>query len=261
MGLFEGIIMGIIQGLTEFLPVSSSAHLVLVPWLFGFDTPGLVFDVALHLGTLTAVVAFFWREWLRLVQAGRRGVGTPEGKLFWFLVAATIPGAVIGYFMEDIVESTLRAPLLIGVLLIVMGLLLYLADHHGRQIKKLLEIRFGDAMVIGLSQALAIIPGVSRSGITMAAARVRGVERAAAARFSFLLSTPIILGAGLMQIAKMNPEDFNLAFMMGIISSAIVGFLAIKFLIGWVSTRNFNIFVYYRLALGLAVIAISVMRG
>jgi len=259
--LFEGIVMGIVQGSTEFLPISSSAHLVLVPWLFGFETPGLVFDVALHLGTLTAVLAYFWRDWLVLVRAGRRGVGTREGKLFWFLVAATIPGAVVGYFLEDIVETTLRAPLLIGILLIVMGLVLYLADHYGGQIRKLMDIRFSDAMLIGLSQALAIVPGVSRSGITMAAARARGIERAAAARFSFLLSTPIILGAGLMQLAQMNPADLNLSFTLGVFSSAVVGFLAIKFLIGWVSTRNFNIFVAYRIVLGLTVIVIALLRG
>jgi undecaprenyl-diphosphatase len=260
MNLFEGIIMGIVQGLTEFLPISSSAHLVLVPWFFGFNTPGLVFDVALHLGTLAAVVAYFWRDWLRLVQAGFRSAGTREGKLFWFLVAATIPGVIFGYFLEDIVETTLRAPLLIGVLLILMGLVLYLADHYGGQVRKLLEVRFSDAMVIGLSQALALIPGVSRSGITMAAARARGLDRASAARFSFLLSTPIILGAGLMQLAKMDPADLNLSFALGMITSAIVGFLAIKFLIGWVSTRNFNIFVVYRIVLGLTVIGTVLFR-
>lgn len=262
MSLFEGVFMGIVQGLTEFLPVSSSAHLVLVPWLFGFETPGLVFDVALHVGTLLAVVAYFWREWLQLIQAGSRGWGTSEGKLFWFLVLATIPGAVVGWFLEDIVETTLRAPLLIGVLLIVMGLVLYAADRYGALVvKRLLDIRFADAMVIGFSQALAIMPGVSRSGITMAAARARGLERGTAARFSFLLSTPIIFGAGLMQLIKMDPADFSLSFAVGVFTSAAVGFLAIKFLIAWVSTRNFNIFVAYRIILGLTVIGISLYGG
>ncbi|ACA59349.1 undecaprenyl-diphosphate phosphatase [Candidatus Desulforudis audaxviator] len=261
MNPFEGIVMGIVQGLTEFLPVSSSAHLVLVPWLFGFETPGLVFDVALHLGTLVAVLVYFWRDWLRLVQAGSRGVGTADGRLFWFLVVATIPGVVVGYFLEDIVETTLRAPLLIGVLLIMMGGVLYLADRYGGQVKRLLDIRFGDAMAIGLSQALAIIPGVSRSGITMATARLRGVERAAAARFSFLLSTPIIFGAGLMQMLKMDPGLLNLSFVLGVFTSAVVGFLAIWFLISWVSRHSFNIFVIYRVLLGLTVIVIALLRG
>jgi undecaprenyl-diphosphatase len=253
--------MGIVQGLTEFLPVSSSAHLVLVPWLFGFETPGLVFDVALHLGTLAAVLVYFWRDWLRLFRAGRRGFSTADGRLFWFLALATIPGAVAGYFLEDIVATTLRAPVLIGILLIVMGGVLYLADRYGGQVKRLMDIRFGDAMAVGFSQALAIIPGVSRSGITMAAARLRGVERAAAARFSFLLSTPIIFGAGVTQMIKMDPDLLNLSFALGVFTSAVVGFLAIWFLIAWVSRHNFNIFVIYRVLLGSTVIAVALVRG
>lgn len=261
MSPFEGIAMGIVQGATEFLPISSSALLIIVPWLFGFDTPGLIFDVALHMGTLVAVVAYFWQDWLRLLSAGRHGWKSPEGKLFWFLVIATIPAVLAGYFLEETVATTLRAPLLIGVVLILMGLVLYLADHYGGQFKKLLEIRFGDAMVIGISQALAIAPGISRSGITMAAARARGVERTAAARFSFLMSAPIILGAGLVQAVEMNPADLNLSFMLGVVASAVTGFLAIRFLINWVATRSFDIFVAFLVILGLSVVVIAWFRG
>lgn len=261
MELYQAILMGIVQGLGEFLPISSSAHLVLLPWLFGWDTPGLVFDVALHLGTLFAVIAYFWRDWLVLLDAGRRGVRTKEGRLFWFLVAATIPGAAIGYFLEDLAATVFRAPILVGTMLIVMGLLLYGADHYFRREKKLYDIKFSDSLVIGFSQALAIVPGVSRSGITMAAARARGVQREAAARFSFLLSTPIIFGAGIMAVLRLEPGALDTAFVSGVVTSGIVGFLAIKFMLAYIAKKSFNIFVWYRLLLGASVIAISLWRG
>ncbi len=261
MELYQAIAMGIVQGLGEFLPISSSAHLVLLPWLFGWDTPGLVFDVALHLGTLVAVGVYFWRDWLVLLNEGRRGVRTKEGRLFWFLVAATIPGAVIGYFLEDLAATVFRAPLLVGTLLMVMGLVLYGADHYFRREKKLYDLGLKESMVIGVSQALAMVPGVSRSGITMAAARAQGVERESAARFSFLLSAPIIFGAGVVAMANLSPGDLDLAFVSGVITSGIVGFLAIKFMLAYIARHNFNIFVWYRLALGATVVVIALVRG
>jgi undecaprenyl-diphosphatase len=259
--LYQAVLMGIVQGLGEFLPISSSAHLVLLPWLFGWDTPGLVFDVALHMGTLVAVAAYFWRDWLVLFNEGRRGVRTKEGRLFWFLVAATIPGVVIGFFLEDLAATVFRAPILVGTMLIVMGLVLYGADHFFRREKKLYDIKFRESMAIGLSQALAIVPGVSRSGITMATARAQGVDRESAARFSFLLSAPIIFGAGVVSMGHLNPGDLNLAFVSGVVTSGIVGFLAIKFMLAYIARHSFNIFVWYRLALGTTVIVIALLRG
>lgn len=252
--MFEAIILGIVQGLGEFLPISSSAHLVLVPWFFGWVYQGLTFDVALHLGTLLAVVMYFWRDWLKLINDGLRGYKTVEGRLFWYLVIATIPGALFGYFLEEQAETVFREPLVIAVMLIIMGVILYLVDTFKPRQRGLREISLKDGIWIGLSQALAIIPGVSRSGVTITMARYLGLSRETAARFSFLLSTPIIFGAGLLQSRNLTPGDLNLVFMTGIIVSALVGFFAIKLLLRYVTNRSYAVFSVYRLVLGLAVI-------
>jgi len=257
----QAVVLGIVQGLGEFLPISSSAHLVLTPWLLGWTDPGLAFDVALHVGTLVAVVSFFWRDWAVLLFEGLRGTGTREGRLFWYLVVATIPGALAGYFLEDLAATIFRAPLLVGSLLIVMGILLWAADRFAASFRQLHDIRLGTALFIGVSQALAIIPGVSRSGATIMAARLAGLEREPAARFSFLLSTPIILGAALFQMRDISPADVTVPFLLGIATSAVVGFLAIGFLLRWVTTHNFNLFVWYRFILGTIVIAVALLRG
>lgn len=261
MEILHAVVLGLVQGLGEFLPISSSAHLVLVPWLFGWRDPGLAFDVALHVGTLFAVVAYFWRDWLVLLHHGLTARGTREAVLFWYLVAATVPGALAGWLLEDYAETVFRAPLLVGTMLIVLGVVLYLADHLGRRLRQLGDITLGQALLIGVAQAFAIIPGVSRSGATITAARLLGIEREAATRFSFLLSTPIIFGAGVMQLKDITLADLNLPFVVGVAVSAVTGFLAIGFLLRYVTTRNFNIFVWYRLALGLSVLAVVVYRG
>jgi len=261
MSIFEAIVYGIVQGLGEFLPISSSAHLVVMPWLFGWKDPGLAFDVALHLGTLVAVVFFFWKDWLNLFIAGMKGLKTQEGKLFWFLVAATIPGALIGKLLEEQAESIFRNPALIGIMLIVMGAVMYYADKTKRTDVNLDNIGFYKSFTIGLSQAVAIIPGVSRSGITMSAGRFLGLTRESAARFSFLLSTPIILGAGLLKVKDLAETKFQMMpFTVGIITSAIVGFLSIKFLLNYLKDKGFNIFVLYRLVLGLILIGVYFLR-
>ena len=183
------VTLGLIQGLSEFLPISSSAHLILAPWFLGWPDPGLTFDVALHLGTLVAVAVYFWRDWIALLRAAPRP-RSPEGRLFWLLIVGAIPGAVAGVLLDTLAEQTLRSPLLIAGTLSVLALVLFAADRWGRRNRELLDLRPADAVLIGIAQALAIIPGVSRSGITIATARGRGIDRADAARFSFLLSMP-----------------------------------------------------------------------
>ncbi|MBO8128200.1 MAG: undecaprenyl-diphosphate phosphatase [Peptococcaceae bacterium] len=261
MDLFQAVVLGVVQGLGEFLPISSSAHLVLTPWLFGWHDPGLAFDVALHFGTLIAVVGYFWRDWIVLLREGVRGPKTKDGRMFWFLVLATVPGAAAGYLLEDYAATIFRHPILVGTMLIAMGIILYLADKLAGRAKGLYDIGLSTSLFIGISQAFAIIPGVSRSGATIAAARMAGVEREAAARFSFLLSTPIIFGAAVMQMSDISPGDLTLPFMAGVLTSAVVGWLAIKFLLVYVTRRSFNIFVWYRMALGLFVILLALIRG
>jgi undecaprenyl-diphosphatase len=208
----EALVLGIIQGLGEFLPISSSAHLVLVPWALGWHYAGLTFDVALHIGTLLSVVAFFWKDWLNLLIAALHRRRSKEAALFWYLVLGTIPGGAVGFLFEKQAETVLRTPLLIGIMLIVMGIILYWVDRRAASIKRIESISLLDSLLIGLSQALAIIPGVSRSGITMTTGRALGMTREAAARFSFLLSTPIIVGAGLFKIKDLAAGDLNAAF-------------------------------------------------
>jgi undecaprenyl-diphosphatase len=258
--LIEALVLGIIQGLGEFLPISSSAHLVLVPWAFGWQYAGLTFDVALHIGTLISVIVFFWKDWLTLLSSAITKKGSREANLFWYLVLGTIPGAAVGYFFEEQAETIFRAPLLIGIMLIVMGIILYWVDRRAASIKTIESISLSDSLLIGLSQALAIIPGVSRSGVTMSAGRALGLTRESAARFSFLLSTPIIVGAGLYKIKDLTPGDLNAAFLTGVVSSAVVGFIAIGFLIRYLSQRSFAVFAWYRFVVGSAVIILALFR-
>jgi len=260
MSFFEAVIMGLVQGLGEFLPISSSAHLILTPWLFGWQDPGLAFDVALHIGTLVAVLAFFWQDWLVLARDGLTGRRTLAGRMFWCLVVATIPGAAFGLLFEDYISTVFRNPLLIGVMLIIMGIILYLADHYAPALKGMDRVGWKESIWIGISQAFAMIPGVSRSGITMTAGRLLGLNRETSARFSFLLSTPIIVGAGLMQGRHLTPADLTGPFVAGVIVSAAVGYLAIKFLLRFLVNNNFFIFVIYRFILGLAVIFLFFIR-
>lgn len=248
MGIIESIILGIIQGLTEFLPVSSTAHLILVPWFLNFSDPGLYFDVALHLGTLFAVLLFFWKDFLKI-----------EKKLFGFLVVATIPGALFGVLLESKIETIFRNPGLIAFTLVVFGIIIWLIDKASKTDRSIENLNIRDAILIGLSQALALVPGVSRSGITMITGRYLGLSREAAVRFSFLLSAPIIFGSamsGVLKIIKGKGEtSFNMMDLgVGVLASFIFGLLAIKFLVKYISKNNFNVFVIYRLALGSLII-------
>jgi len=256
----QAVALGTIQGLAEFLPISSSAHLVLAPWFLGWPDPGLTFDVALHMGTLLAVVAYFWRDWLCLVARGLLRPASGEGRLFWLLVAATVPGGIFGFLLEKQAGTVFRSPLLIAVMLMAMGGVLCLADSRCPRHKELEDTGRADGLWIGLAQALAIVPGVSRSGITMAAARVRHLSREAAARFSFLLSTPIILGAGVLELRHLAAADLDGAFWAGMLSSAVVGFLAIRFLLRYLVNHSFDVFVWYRFLLAFAVLVTVILR-
>ncbi|NTW06177.1 MAG: undecaprenyl-diphosphate phosphatase, partial [Peptococcaceae bacterium] len=226
MTLTQALVLGLVQGLGEFLPISSSAHLILTPWILNWQDHGLVFDVALHMGTLVAVLAFFWQDWIKLSLHGLSGRKTPEGKMFWYLVVATIPGVAFGLYFEEYIATVFRNPLLIGIMLILMGVVLYIVDRSFPANKSFDKIGWGESIWIGISQAFAMIPGVSRSGITMTAGRVLGLNRETAARFSFLLSTPIIVGASLMQGSKLGLADITIPFIGGITVSAVVGYFA-----------------------------------
>lgn len=270
MQTLAAFILGIIQGLTEFLPISSSAHLILVPWFFGWEPEGLVFDVALHVGTAIAVIAFFWKDWMLLARETlvglkeRAPLGNSHRRLFWLLVVGTLPALVVGLALEDIVESHLRSPLITVGTLIVFGLLLHYAEKRGRQNRSMESFAWGDAIAIGLSQAVALIPGVSRSGITMTAALWRHSNKTCAARFSFLLSTPVILGAGLLAAWKLfeaarHPLAGATAIPWGTLgvgtaTAAVTGFLCIKFFLRYLQSRSFFPFVIYRIALAMVVL-------
>lgn len=261
MTLSQAIFLGLVQGLGEFLPISSSAHLVLVPWLFKWPDPGLTFDIALHMGTLVAVIAYFWKDWLHLTIKGLTDRSSRDGRLFWYLVLASVPGAAIGFLLENKAETVFRTPLLIAVMLIVMGMLLSWADRKSARDTEVRNISLGSSFLIGMSQALAIIPGVSRSGITMSAGLMLGLTREGAARFSFLLSTPIILGAALVKMPHVisHPDMITLNFIIGMLVSCITGILSIGFLLRYVQSKNFLPFVWYRYVIGAIVIIVAVL--
>lgn len=256
------MILGLAQGLGEFLPISSSAHLVLVPWFFRWDDPGLTFDIALHLGTLIAVVLYFWKDWWQLVIAGFTDVGSAKGRLFWYLAAASVPGAAAGFLFEEKAETIFRSPVLIAAMLIGMGVLLYWADRVSAKRIEMNGITFKMSVLIGLSQALAIIPGVSRSGVTMTTGLMTGTTREGAARFSFLLSTPIILGAAMVKLPYVlsNPSVISVNFVWGMMVSCVAGIFSISFLLRYVQTKNFLPFAWYRFLLGAFVLIMMAIR-
>ncbi|KZL91734.1 undecaprenyl-diphosphatase UppP [Clostridium magnum] len=262
MSIIQAIIYGVVQGIGEFLPISSSAHLIAIPQIFGWEDPGLAFDVALHLGTLVAVIAFFWKDWINLIYSGITKPKSKDGKLFWFIVIACIPGAIIGKLLEKQAEAAFRNLGLIGTMLIIMGIILYIANKKYDGEVEVEDIGLKRSFLIGLSQALAIIPGVSRSGITMTTGLFSGLSKEGTARFSFLLSTPIILGAGLLKVKDLvhTPISSMSSFAIAILTSAVVGFLSIKFLLNYLKDKGFGIFVIYRIIAGCTFIAIYFLR-
>ncbi len=262
MSELQAAVLGLVQGLGEFLPISSSAHLVIIPWLFKWNDPGLTFDIALHIGTLIAVAIYFWKDWLRLVTMGLTDVRSTEGRLFWYLVAASIPGAIAGFLLEKKAETIFREPILIAAMLILLGVLLYWTDRKSAKNIEMNNITFRTTLFIGLSQALAIIPGVSRSGITMTMGLLMGLTREGAAKFSFLLSAPIIFGAALVKLPYLisNPSAITINFVIGTLVSFVTGILSIGFLLRYVQTKNFLPFAWYRFILGSLVIVIVLIR-
>ncbi len=267
MTIIQSIVLGIVQGLGEFLPISSSAHLVITPWLLNWNDPGLSFDVALHLGTLFAVLSYFWKDWLRLISSffkscAERKIGDDiDRRLVWFILIASVPGAVIGFLLEKEAETHFRNPLLIAGMMILMGAAMFWIDKTSNGKKRIDSITFIDSFLIGLSQAIAIIPGVSRSGITITTALSRKLDRETSARFSFLLSTPIIAGASLLKVPKLFHNGIDINIIAGLLASAIFGFLSIKYLIRYVSNHSYNIFVYYRFVFGAIVIIVAIFRS
>lgn len=257
--IFQAIVLGAIQGLTEFLPVSSSAHLILVPWLLRWQDPGLAFDVALHLGTLLALLVFYWREWLDMGLSLAVGNRLPR-RLLFLLIAASVPGAIIGVLLEKQAETIFRSPLLIAATMATLGLFLLVADWYGSKKRTIDHLTFLDALLIGLSQALAIIPGVSRSGATITTARILGIDRADAANFSFLMATPIIAGAGMLEAHKLFHTGLAAQLGWGFAASTIFGFLAIVGLLRFLRTHSYRPFAIYRIVLAVIVIAVAVAR-
>jgi undecaprenyl-diphosphatase len=264
-------VLGIVQGLTEFIPISSSGHLILVPWLFDWrfflENPELnkTFDVALHVGTLLGAVAYFWRDIARYVGAWwrslrHRAVTSVDERIAWYLIVGTIPGVLVGALADDFVEDSLGEPWLIAIMLAVFGVVLFAVDRKARRTRGFDDLRVRDALLIGVAQALALSPGVSRSGVTITAARGVGLAREAATRFSFLLSLPIIAGAvvykGLDVVREGLPPGTGGPFAWGIVASALSGFLAIWGLLAYLRRRDFAPFVVYRLAAAAFIIGL-----
>ncbi len=272
--VLQALVMGIVQGLTEFLPVSSSGHLVVVPFLFGWDDPflnSLAFSVMLHLGTLVALLAYFRDDWLRLIPAGLAAVrdrsfrSDPDRRLAGLLVASTIPAALVGVVFNDLIENEFRHVGLVAVMLVVGGAILFVADRVGRRSRAIADITFPVAIGIGAAQALALIPGISRSGISISAGRLAGLDREAAARFAFLMATPITAGAGLFEARKLLAGEAGVQIVLepmlvGMVAALLSGLVAIHFMLRYLRTRSLDVFVWYRLGLAAVVLVVWLAR-
>jgi undecaprenyl-diphosphatase len=261
MEIIQSFILGMVQGLGEFLPISSSGHLIITHWLFKKDL-GLSFDVILHWGTLLAVLVYFRNDiwlllkgfWHSLFKSSRDLESNIYQKLSWLIILASIPGAILGKLLEEQAATVFRNPVLVGLNLAVVGLVILFADAFGKKEKNLDKIKYLDALLIGFAQALAIVPGVSRSGATIAMALFLSFKRPDAARFSFLMSIPIIFGAGLLESKNFALSGQVLQLVVGFISAAIFGFLAIKYLLRYISKNDFKVFVWYRLLLAIIIL-------
>ena len=266
------------------MPISSSAHLIIVPWLFKWSDPGLAFDISLHLGTLIALLWIFWADWVRLIRAGvasivERKIGNDtDRRLAWFLIIGTIPGGIAGFLGENKIEELFHQPdtsnslgaiVIMAIIIALLGLALFIAERIAKHIRGLNKISLGDAIMIGLSQALAIFPGVSRSGSTITAGLALGLQRETAARFSFLLSAPMMLGAGLNSILDINNELANgtmvksdlFIYAVGFVTAVVSGYLCVKLLLRFLQHHSTDVFVYYRWLLAVLIIIIALIRG
>jgi undecaprenyl-diphosphatase len=269
MGNIQAIVLGIVQGATEFIPISSSGHLVLVPWLFGWPNPGLAFDTVVHLGTLLAVLAVLWSDLLSLAVAwwhsvSRREVRTPQAWVAWWVILGTIPAALMGMLWEEQFEALFHNPPRVAVLLLVTGLWLTLAEHLGRKERQPEQLGWRESLVIGLAQGCAIAPGISRSGATIGAGVLLGLKRDAATRFSFLLATPIILGAGLLQVKRLlELPDLGASLpplLLGFVAAFVSGYVCIRFLLAYVKGRSLTVFSVYCWVAGLSAIILYFVR-
>jgi undecaprenyl-diphosphatase len=271
MPIYQVVVLGIVQGLAEFLPISSSGHLYLTSWLLGWRTEALDFDIMLHVGTLIAVLLYFGRDWIEIIAHGFgiRMSGDAALKqntnLLWMLALGSIPGAIAGYLFEKQADTAFRNPFVIGTMLVVVGLLMWLADSSTRLVRDLGAVTFLDSLMIGISQAFAIIPGVSRSGITITTGLFRNLDRQAAARFSFLLSTPIIAGAAGKALYNIHKEHglhdlLTTPFIVGVSVSALTGCIVIGWFLHYLHRSTLRPFVYYRIAFGIIVLALAFIR-
>jgi undecaprenyl-diphosphatase len=277
MPLYQAIVLALVQAFTEFLPVSSTAHLTLFPWLLGWQDPGLAFDVALHAGTLVAVLLYFFKDWLTLALCGV-GVKYPANataeqvgqhkKLFWYMVIGTIPGGILGALFEHKIEDHFRTPYVIAISLIAVALVMWWADSKSPLKRPIEQSNIGDAVTIGTAQALALCPGVSRSGITITAGLFRGFTREAATRFSFLLSTPLIAGAvvshlpKLIKLHKAGGLDLPLStLLLSILVSGVAGYFVIAFFLRYLQTHTLKLFVFYRLLFGIIVLVLAFLQA
>lgn len=256
MSIIEAIVLGAVQGLTELLPISSSAHLNILPWFFNWQGIPESFDVALHAGTLLAIGIFFFKDWINLLVGAYKQTIKKEknhdGTMFWYIVLATIPGGIIGFILDKYCEEILTKPIIIAIALIVMGIILYIVDKNRKSEVDYENLTLKQTFIIGVSQALAFIPGVSRSGVTMTTARSMGIKRESAAKYSFMLSAPIVLAATVLKITEF---EFTLPFFMGVFTSFIVGVLVIKFLMSYLQKGSFKAFAIYRVIFGIIIIS------
>lgn len=269
MNVIQSIVLGVVQGLGEFLPISSSGHLIVIPWLLGWREHTLSFDVMLHAGTLFAVVIYFWKDWVNLLREGLLSLrerslrGVAERRLLWYIIVASVPGAIIGKLLEEKAETVFRNPLLIAGTMGGFAVIFYLIDRFSRRTRGLNALNIMDSILIGVSQALAIVPGISRSGITIACGLGLKLNREASAKFSFLLSTPIIFGATVLKIKDMfvlASGQQIISLLLGFIASAVTGFFAIHYLLSYVRKHTFNLFVIYRIIFSAIILSVFLFR-
>lgn len=271
MPLGQVVVLAIIQGITEFLPISSTAHLALAPWLLGWHDPGLTFDIALHLGTLVAVVLYFFRDWLQII-AHAFGIRYGDDEtlrqnpgLLWLLAIGSIPAGIAGFLFQKQAETNWRSPFLIGSMMAAVGVLMWIGERAGTRAKGIGKVSYTDSLAIGVAQALAVVPGTSRSGVTITAALFRNLDRIAAARFSFLLATPVIAGAAaktFYDLVKHGgiPADMRTPFAIGIVLSGLSGLAVIAFFLRFLQRHTLYFFIYYRIVFGIIVIALAASR-
>ena len=274
MEIIRSFIIGGVQGISEFLPISSSGHLVLIPYIFKWDYNGLSFDVALHFGTVIALVAYFWRDWMRIIKLGFGGkeledkstenIQYPKN-LLWQIIVASVPAAIVGVLANDFIDRAFHSSSSLGMLVIAInlalfGVILWFVDQRSKKSTKIKDITYKESIWVGLAQSLALIPGVSRSGITITTSRALGLNRESAARFSFLLATPAMVGAFILKFKDISANDMNPVFIVGVISSTIFSFLAIRFLLNYLKKSDFSVFVWYRIVLAISILGIYILR-